>query len=60
MLALVTPQPDSEEDKLIGRSSQVIFLAEDVNARFNEWSKRGIRFQHAPQTPGWGRRVCKL
>ncbi len=48
-LALVTPPPGSEEYNLIGRSTQVVFLTEDVCAKFEEWRKRGVRFHGAPQ-----------
>jgi len=54
ILALVTPQADAEEYKLIGRQTQVTFLAEDIAARFHEWSKQGVRFHHPPQKPPWG------
>ena len=54
ILALVTPKPDSEEYKLIGRSRQVVFVTEDVNAKFEDWCKRGVRFHHPPQKPDWG------
>jgi serine phosphatase RsbU (regulator of sigma subunit)/catechol 2,3-dioxygenase-like lactoylglutathione lyase family enzyme len=54
MLALVAPKPDSEEYKLIGRSTQIVFLTEDVFAKFEEWRKRGVRFQHMPQVQSWG------
>jgi len=54
MLALVTPEPDSEEYKLIGGQSQVAFLTEDINATFHAWSKRGVHFHHAPRIPTWG------
>ena len=53
-LALVAPKPDSEEYKLIGRSTQVVFLTEDVTAKFRDWSQQGVRFRHPPQTPKWG------
>jgi catechol 2,3-dioxygenase-like lactoylglutathione lyase family enzyme len=53
-LALVPAKPNSEEYKLIGRESQIFFLTEDVTAKFNEWSKRGVRFHHPPQEPAWG------
>lgn len=53
-LALVTPQPDSEDYKLIGRFTQVVFLAEDIQAKFNDWSKRGVHFHHQPHKPPWG------
>jgi len=54
MLALVAPKPDSEEYKLIGHSTQIVFLTEDVFAKFEEWRKRGVRFHHPPETPAWG------
>ena len=54
ILALVTPEADSEEYHFIGRHSQVTFLTEDVNAIYHEWSKRGVRFHHPPLTPNWG------
>ena len=54
ILALVAPEPDSEEYKFIGRSTDIIFVTEDVTAKFQEWSKRGVSFHHPPQTPRWG------
>ena len=53
-LSLALAKPDSEAYKLIGRDSQICFITEDVNTKFNEWSKRGIRFQFPPQEPVWG------
>jgi len=53
-LALVAPEPDSEEYKLIGRSTQIAFLTEDVFAKYEEWRKRGVRFHHSPQVQPWG------
>ena len=29
-------------------------MTEDVNAKYKEWSGRGVRFASAPETPGWG------
>jgi serine phosphatase RsbU (regulator of sigma subunit) len=49
VLALIAPSPDSPEYKLIGRSTQVVFVTEDVTAKFREWSKRGVRFRHTPR-----------
>src|SRR5262249_34688783 len=45
-LLLITPEPDSEDYKRIGRSSQVVFATEDVAAKFRDWSGRGVRFRH--------------
>ncbi len=54
VLALVTPDPHEEEYKLIGQSRQVVFVTEDIAAKFHDWSKRGVRFHHPPHTPDWG------
>lgn len=48
-LALVAPKPGSEEYKLIGQPTQIVFLTENVRAKFEEWCKRGVRFHNAPQ-----------
>src|SRR5215813_2160855 len=53
-LALVEPKPDRPEYKLIGGYRWVLFMTEDVQATYEEWSKRGVRFLFAPETPGWG------
>ena len=49
ILSLVAPKPDSEQYKLIGRATQVVFVTEDVTAKFQEWSRRGVRFQTTPR-----------
>src|SRR5215471_9274750 len=49
VLALIKPRPKSQEAKLIGRSTQIVLLTDDVAARFQEWSKRGVRFPSAPR-----------
>ncbi len=49
ILSLVVPKPKSQEYKLIGRSTQVVFVTEDLAAKFQEWSRRGVRFQYAPR-----------
>jgi serine phosphatase RsbU (regulator of sigma subunit) len=48
-LTLVAPAPGSEACKLIGRSTRVTFVTEDVLAKFREWRKRGVEFQHTPR-----------
>ena len=53
-LALVEPKPDAPEYKLIGGYRWVLFMTEDVHAKYKEWSERGVRFLTAPETPGWG------
>jgi serine phosphatase RsbU (regulator of sigma subunit)/predicted enzyme related to lactoylglutathione lyase len=54
MLELVAPKPESEEYKLIGRSTQIAFLTEDILAKFEEWRKRGVRFHHLPEVQARG------
>ncbi len=49
VLALVVPKPNSPESKLIGRSTHVILITEDVLTKFQEWSKRGVRFHSTPR-----------
>jgi len=53
-LSLAQATPGSDAYKLIGRDSQLYFITEDVNAKFKEWSSRGVRFQFPPQEPKWG------
>jgi len=49
VLSLVAPKPDSKECALIGRSTQVVFVTDDVAAKFHEWRARGVRFQYTPR-----------
>src|SRR5215472_7686841 len=49
VLSLIAPAPDSEEYKLIGRPTNVVFVTEDVPAQYSEWRKRGVRFRHTPR-----------
>jgi len=49
VLSLVAPQPDSKEVQLIGRATQIVFVTEDVPAKYSEWRKRGVRFQYTPR-----------
>jgi serine phosphatase RsbU (regulator of sigma subunit) len=49
VLSLVAPPPRSLEHKLIGRATQVVFVTEDVPAKYREWSQRGVRFRHVPR-----------
>jgi serine phosphatase RsbU (regulator of sigma subunit)/predicted enzyme related to lactoylglutathione lyase len=46
---LLAPEPESNEYQLIGRSTQVVFVTEDVAAKYAEWKKRGVRFHHTPR-----------
>src|SRR5579872_5396680 len=49
VLALIQPARGTAEYKLIGRATHVIFVTEDVAAKFSEWRKRGVRFRHTPR-----------
>src|SRR5215467_1175223 len=49
VLSLIAPKPESMQYKLIGRSTQVVFVTEDVTAKFVEWSKHGVKFMHTPR-----------
>jgi serine phosphatase RsbU (regulator of sigma subunit) len=49
VLTLIAPDPESPDYKLIGRPTQIVFVTEDVTARYVEWSARGVRFRHAPR-----------
>jgi serine phosphatase RsbU (regulator of sigma subunit)/predicted enzyme related to lactoylglutathione lyase len=54
VLALVVPKPDSEECKLIGGFTQIVFLTDDVATVYDNLSGHGVRFHHPPQKPKWG------
>jgi serine phosphatase RsbU (regulator of sigma subunit)/catechol 2,3-dioxygenase-like lactoylglutathione lyase family enzyme len=49
VLALIAPKSTSREYKLIGRSTGVMFLAEDLVARYEEWRRRGVHFLLTPR-----------
>lgn len=62
VLALVAPGPESEDYRLIGRPTPVVFVTEDVPATYQEWRKRGVRFRHTPRLRrvSYGRRAQSL
>jgi len=49
IVALVTPPPDSRQAQLIGRATDVVFITDDVIARYREWSRRGVKFLSVPK-----------
>ena len=53
-LAVVAPKPDQPEYNLIGGYRWVLFMTEDVHAKYKEWSERGVRFVTPPENPFWG------
>ena len=54
ILALVAPKRGSENYKRIGQHTQIAFIAEDINATFELWRSRGVRFLHPPQKSLFG------
>src|SRR5271170_1556663 len=54
VLALVAPKRGSENYKLIGRPTQIAFIAEDINATFELWRDRGVQFRSLPQKTLFG------
>jgi serine phosphatase RsbU (regulator of sigma subunit)/predicted enzyme related to lactoylglutathione lyase len=54
VIALLTPDPGSEGDPLIGRSAGVVFVTDDLAAKFSAWSARGVRFRKPPEVEPWG------
>jgi serine phosphatase RsbU (regulator of sigma subunit) len=49
VITLVAPKPDSWEYQLIGRTTGVVFVTENVAAKYGEWRRRGVRFHYAPR-----------
>jgi serine phosphatase RsbU (regulator of sigma subunit) len=49
VLSLVAPKPESKEYEFIGRHTQVVFVAEDVISKYQEWRSRGVKFSYAPR-----------
>ena len=54
ILALLAPLRGSEHHKLIGRATQIGFIAEDIYATYELWQSRGVRFLRPPQSQLWG------
>jgi serine phosphatase RsbU (regulator of sigma subunit)/catechol 2,3-dioxygenase-like lactoylglutathione lyase family enzyme len=49
VLALIQPDPGSPQYQLIGRSTHVVLVTDDVPARYREWRARGVRFRNMPR-----------
>jgi serine phosphatase RsbU (regulator of sigma subunit) len=49
VLTLIAPEPGSEECKYIGQPTHIVFVTEDVAAKYAEWRRRGVRFGHSPR-----------
>ena len=59
-LVLMLPRPGSDDENYVGRSGGVSFVTEDVAAKYEEWSERGVKFPIPPQTPAWGGVFCRF
>jgi len=53
-LTLLAPKPDRPEYKLIGGNRWILFMTEDVHAKYREWSERGVHFVSSPESRAWG------
>jgi serine phosphatase RsbU (regulator of sigma subunit) len=49
VLSLIAPSPRSPDYKKIGRAIPVVFVTENVPAKFHEWRSRGVRFSSTPR-----------
>jgi len=54
ILALIAPRRGTENYRLIGRVTNVSFIAEDINATYELWRSRGVKFLQPPQAQLWG------
>lgn len=54
ILAVLAPKRGSANHKLIGRATQIGFIAEDIHATYHLWLSRGVQFHHPPQPQLWG------
>ncbi|KAA6464509.1 hypothetical protein DYQ86_00610 [Acidobacteria bacterium AB60] len=55
LLSLRAPDAESRDYQRIGRSGPVVFLTDDVENKFDEWSSRGVPFRQPVQMAGGGR-----
>lgn len=59
-LALVVHAAGFMDFVVPGQSSLITFMAEDVDARYREWSERGVKFPTPPTEPEWGGKFCRF
>jgi phosphoserine phosphatase RsbU/P len=53
-LSLAEARPGSKEYESIGRNAPIVFLTENVVARYELWRSRGVHFTEPPHKPIWG------
>jgi len=51
---LVAPKPDSEEYALVGKARLMVFLTDNIEAKYREWKERGVHFDRAPERGPFG------
>src|SRR5689334_9178847 len=49
VVTLIAPKPDSPDYLLIGQSTGIVFVTENVAAKYAEWRRLGVRFNYAPR-----------
>src|SRR5262252_6123904 len=49
VLSLIVPKAGPHQDALIGRPTGIVFLTEDVIAKYQQWRKRGVQFLSTPR-----------
>ena len=53
-ISLIAPRRNTPDYKLIGRAKHTVLVTEDVERKFKQWRKRGVKFHGPPQTTLWG------
>ena len=59
-LTLVLPGREKDDERFVGQLGVVTFLTEDVESKYHEWSKRGVRFTLPLQRPAFGGVFCRF
>jgi len=54
VLALMLAEPSSKEEELIGRTTQLALISEDIEGTYQRWQARGVKFDPPPKDMGWG------
>jgi serine phosphatase RsbU (regulator of sigma subunit)/catechol 2,3-dioxygenase-like lactoylglutathione lyase family enzyme len=53
-IGLAPLAPDTDPQSAIGAEPRIFFVTEDLNAKYKEWSGRGVHFLFPPEAPPWG------
>lgn len=54
LICLSAAGQDSNQQALIGRPTDIVFLTDDLSSKFRQWCGRGVRFNHEPREHPWG------